>query len=116
MRVCAIQLCEPPAQHVEPGHHVCHIVSFGLHVADDTSHLEGEITTIHHDSAQPEELTGDDALLGCWADIGAGRGVFDDEQSGQWNMFPLVIQDSVEPTDTANFALYLEVHIVDGFS
>ncbi len=60
MRVCAIQLSEPPAQHVEPGHHVCHIVSFGLHVADNTRHQEG-----HHNSAQSEELTNNDALLGC---------------------------------------------------
>lgn len=60
MRVCAIQLSEPPAQHVELAHHVCHIASFGLHVADNTSHQEG-----HHDSAQPEELNNDDALLGC---------------------------------------------------
>ncbi len=60
MQVCAIQLCEPPAQHVEPKHHVCHIASFGLHVADNTSHQEGR-----RDSAQSNELTNDDALLGC---------------------------------------------------
>ena len=65
MWVCAIQLCESPAQLVEPGHHVCHIVPFGAHVADDASHPEGEITAIHDDSAQPVILTGDDAILCC---------------------------------------------------
>ena len=65
MWVCAIQLCEPPAQLVELGHHLCHIVSFGVHVVDDASHPEGEIVTIHMDdhSAQPVVLTGDDATL-----------------------------------------------------
>ncbi len=63
MWVCAIQLCEPPAQLVELGHHLCHIVSFGVHVVDDASHPESEIVTIHDGSDQPVVLTGDDAIL-----------------------------------------------------
>ncbi len=45
--------------------HTGHIMSFGVHVADDASHPEGEIIAIHDDSAQPVVLTGDDAILGC---------------------------------------------------
>ena len=41
-------------------------------------------------------------------------GVFDDEQPGQWKMFPLVIQDCAEPADAACFALYADIHVVDG--
>ena len=37
---------------------------FGVHVADDASHPEGEIVTIHDDSAQSVVLTGDNAILG----------------------------------------------------
>ncbi len=62
--MCAIQLCEPSAELLAPGHHVCYIMSFGVHVADDASHPEGEIVAIHDDSAQPVVLTGDDAILG----------------------------------------------------
>ncbi len=65
MWVCAIQLCEPPAQLVEPGHHVCYIMSFGVHVVDDASHPEGEVITIHDDSTQSVVLTGDDGIFGC---------------------------------------------------
>ena len=41
-------------------------------------------------------------------------GVFDDEQSGQWRMFSLVIQDRGEPADAACFAPYADIHVVDG--
>ena len=41
-------------------------------------------------------------------------GVFDDEQPGQWKMFPLVIQDRGESADAARFALYADIHVVDG--
>lgn len=78
MQMCALQLftykCEPPANLVKPGCHVSYIISFGLHVADDASHLESECTTIHRDVAQPVELTGNDAALSCCAVIGVRWG------------------------------------------
>ena len=40
-------------------------------------------------------------------------GVFDDEQPGQWKMFPLVMQDCNEPADAARFTLYADNHVVD---
>ena len=65
--VCAIQLREPLAELVEPGHHECYIMSFGVHAADDAGHPEGEITAmiIHDNTAQPVVLTGNDAIFGC---------------------------------------------------
>lgn len=69
MQTCALQLCtntcESPAKLVEPGHQVWYIKSFGLHVAGDASHLEGELIALHHNFALPVELTGHDALVGC---------------------------------------------------
>ena len=44
---------------------MCVTSSFGVHVVDDASHPEGEVITIHDDSAQSVVLTGDDAILGC---------------------------------------------------
>ena len=45
--------------------------------------------------------------------FGAGTGVFDDEQPGQWKVFLLVIQDCGELADAACFALYADIHVVD---
>jgi len=62
----ALQLFEPPAELVELGHHVYHVVPF-LHVADNASHLEGEIITTHNDCTQPVALTAELMLeLACW--------------------------------------------------
>ena len=69
MQMWALQFCtntcEPPANPVEPRRHVSYIVSFGLHVADDASHLESEFSTIHRDFTQRVELTGNDVALSC---------------------------------------------------
>ena len=39
-------------------------MSSNVHVADDTSNPEGQITIIHDDFAQPVVLPGDDIIFG----------------------------------------------------